>query len=273
MNRLTPQFRQTEYRMIDARDMKTPGSLRISKRSTTLRQQVLEVLRRAILDAHFKPGDRLIERELCELTGVSRTSVREALRHLESEGLVQNIPNKGPSVATVTAAEAQHIYEVREALEGLAGRLFAERATDKQVIRLQEALGKLKDAFAGGETRHIVAEATAFYDVMLEGCGNDLIRDMIRSLQARVVFLRGTSMSHPGRAPGSFGEMTLIVEAISRRDADATETACKQHVRQARDAALRMLQRQNDVESGAIRDDEQERLRPARSLLPQSPGY
>ncbi|HVJ40549.1 MAG TPA: GntR family transcriptional regulator [Dongiaceae bacterium] len=259
--------------MIDASETRTPGSLRIDKRSTTLRQQVLEVLRRAIIDSHFKPGERLVERELCEMTGVSRTSVREALRHLESEGLVQNIPNKGPSVAKVTAEEAQQIYEIREVLEGLAGRLFAERATAKQVDRLQEALAKLKDAFSIGETRHIVAEATKFYDVMLEGCGNDLIRDMIRSLQARVVFLRGTSMSHPGRAPGSFGEMTLIVEAICRRDAGATEAACKQHVRQARDAALRMLYREDGSHAGGTVFSDQEDLQRERLTLPQNRGY
>lgn len=259
--------------MIEAGETKTPGSLRISRRSTTLRQQVLEVLRRAIIDAHFKPGERLVERQLCELTGVSRTSVREALRHLESEGLVQNIPNKGPSVAKVTAEEAQQIYEIREALEGLAGRLFAERATVKQVSQLQEALTKLKAAFACGETRRIVAEATMFYDVLLEGCGNNMIRDMIRSLQARVVFLRSTSMSHPGRAPGSFGEMTVIVEAICRRDADAAESACKQHVRQARDAALRMLHRQADSHVGDGTDANTDGLLSGELMLPRKDEY
>lgn len=219
------------------------SSLKVSKSTVTLRQQVLDVLRRAILEFRFQPGERLIERELCELTGVSRTSVREALRHLESEGLVQNIPNKGPSVATVTPEDAQHIYEVREALEGLAGRLFAERATTKEINALQSALQKLEAAFATGDTREIVAEATRFYDVLLEGCGNDLIRDMIRSLHARVVFLRATSMSQPGRAPGSLNEMTKITEAICRRDPDAAEAACKEHVRLARNAALDMLRR------------------------------
>src|SRR5438552_16463065 len=97
-----------------------PGAtdMRVVRNTVTLRQQVLEVLRGAILNFQFKPGDRLIERELCEMTGVSRTSVREALRHLESEGLVQNLPNKGPMVATVTADEAREIFEVRRVLEG-----------------------------------------------------------------------------------------------------------------------------------------------------------
>jgi DNA-binding GntR family transcriptional regulator len=217
------------------------ASLRVPRSKTTLRQQVLEVLRRAILEFHFKPGDRLIERELCDLVGVSRTSVREALRHLESEGLVQNLPNKGPVVAKVTREDAQALYEVREALEGLAARLFTERATAKQVADLQAALARLTAAFGEGDIRSIVGEATGFYDVLLEGCGNATIRDLIRSLQARVVFLRGTSMSRPGRAPGSLQEMRAIVEAIARRDADAAEAASKAHVRAARDSAMAVL--------------------------------
>jgi DNA-binding GntR family transcriptional regulator len=236
-------FQEDQSLMVERAARRGLSSLRVNRNRVTLRQQVLDVLRNAILEFRFKPGDRLIERELCELTGVSRTSVREALRHLESEGLVQNIPNKGPSVARVTPEEAQQIYEVREALEGLAGRLFAERATAKQADALKAALQKLEGAFATGDRREIVAEATRFYDVFLEGCGNALIRDMIRSLQARVVFLRGTSMSQPGRAPGSLAEMTKIVAAILRRDADAAEAACQEHVRSARAAALDVLQR------------------------------
>jgi DNA-binding GntR family transcriptional regulator len=216
--------------------------LRVSRSKTTLREQVLEALRRAILEFHFKPGDRLIERELCDLVGVSRTSVREALRHLESEGLVQNLPNKGPVVAKVTRTDAQALYEVRELLEGLAARLFTERATEKEVASLQAALDQLAAAFAQGEIRAIVGEATCFYDVLLEGCGNATIRDLIRSLQARVVFLRGTSMSRPGRAPSSLAEMRAIVAAILRRDPEAAEQAARAHVRFARDAAMAVLE-------------------------------
>lgn len=227
-------------------DMEEGGalpSLRVARASVTLRQQVLDILRNAILEFRFKPGDRLIEREICELTGVSRTSVREALRHLESEGLVRNLPNKGPIVATVTTEEALQIYEVRRALEGLAGRLFAERATDQQVKALEAALGKLGEAFSGMDRREIVAETNRLYEVMLEGCGNAVIRDLIRSLNARVVFLRATSMSQPGRAPGSLVEMQRIVAAIVRRDPAAAEAACKDHVDRACAAALDVIKR------------------------------
>ena len=219
------------------------SSLRVQRVQVSLRQQVLELLRNAILEGRFKPGERLIERELCELTGVSRTSVREALRHLESEGLVSNVPNKGPTVATVTEEDAREIYEVREVLEGLAGRLFAERATARQIDALEAALERLAAAFRRNDMNLVVAETTTFYDVFLDGCGNSLISDMIRSLQARVIFLRKTSMSQPGRAPGSLGEMDRIVVAIRQRDPDAAEAACKDHVRRARAAAMDMIRR------------------------------
>lgn len=222
-------------------------SLRVARPSITLRQQVLDVLRRAILDFRFKPGDRLIERELCEMVGVSRTSVREALRHLESEGLVENLPNRGPAVARVSPETALQLYEVREALEGLAAGLFTARATQKQVDALQEALARLTQAFASQDRRMIMAETTAFYAILLDGCGNDIISNMIQSLQARIQFLRATSMSQPGRAPGSLAEMRAIVAAVCRRDPEAASLAATDHVRRARDAALDMLRRDDSV--------------------------
>ena len=219
------------------------ASLRIKRQTTTLRQQVLEALRNAILDFQFKPGDRLVERELCELTGVSRTSVREALRHLESEGLVENVANRGPTVAALTVEDARQIYEVRSALEALAGALFAERASEAQRQALVAATRKLEDAFASGDRRRIRQQTSRYYDVLLEGSGNKFVGDMIRGLQARVMFLRSTSMSHPGRAPASLAEMQRITKAIQKRDPKAAHEACRAHIDAARDAALAMLER------------------------------
>ena len=220
----------------------TQPSLLIKRQTTTLRQQVLEALRNAILDFQFKPGDRLVERELCQMTGVSRTSVREALRHLESEGLVENVANRGPTVATLTVEDARQIYEVRSALEALAGALFAERASEAQRQALVAATRKLEDAFASGDRRRIRQQTSRYYDVLLEGSGNRFVADTIRGLQARVMFLRSTSMSHPGRAPSSLAEMQRITKAIAKRDAKAARKACRAHVEAARDAALAMLE-------------------------------
>jgi GntR family transcriptional regulator, trigonelline degradation regulator len=100
---------------------------------------------------------------------------------------------------------------------------------------------KLEDAFASGDRRRIRQQTSRYYDVLLEGSGNRFVGDMIRGLQARVTFLRSTSMSHPDRAPASLAEMQRITKAIQRRDPKAAEAACRAHIEAARDAALAML--------------------------------
>src|SRR5271167_1412107 len=98
----------------------------IPKSAAPLRKQVLDELRQSIISGRLSPGERLVERELISMMGVSRTVIREALRQLESEGLVAIIPNKGPIVRTLTWEEAQDLYAIRAVLEGLAARLFVE---------------------------------------------------------------------------------------------------------------------------------------------------
>lgn len=214
----------------------------IERSKISLRQKVTDVLRQAILDGRFAPGTRLIERELCSLTGVSRTSVREALRHLEAEGLVKTIAKRGPIVAELTVLEARQVYEIREALESLAAKLFAERASDEEVAALQEGLGRLREALRNEDRRAMSKETDSMYDVLLSGCGNEIIYNFIRSLHARVGILRSTSTSHPGRAELSVAEMADIVDAIARRDPDASRIASAQHVRNACETALTVLQ-------------------------------
>ena len=91
----------------------------------TVRSMVAQKLREAIMSGTFKPGQRLVERELCEMTGVSRPSIREALRLLEADGLVTTVAHRGPVVSTISLEEAKQIYAARAVLEGFAGREFA----------------------------------------------------------------------------------------------------------------------------------------------------
>jgi DNA-binding GntR family transcriptional regulator len=218
------------------------SDLLIERSRVSLRQKVTGVLRQAITGGRFPPGSRLIERELCALTGVSRTSVREALRHLEAEGLVETINNRGPIVARLSLDEARHIYEIREALEPLAAELFAERGSDEEVAALNDGVAALKAALVA-EDRAAMARATnGIYEILLTGCGNPIVHDVIRSLHARVGLLRTKSTSYPGRAPLSVEEMAEIAAAITRRDPEAARTASARHVRNARNAALAVLQ-------------------------------
>ncbi|MEO3925183.1 GntR family transcriptional regulator [Micromonosporaceae bacterium B7E4] len=223
--------------------MTRANALRVERTPALIRAQVLENLRQAILDRRLAPGQRLIERELVTLTGVSRTSVREALRELAAEGLVTAIPNKGTVVTSVSAEEARQLYQVRSVLEALAGRLFVEHASTAQRKALVRALEKVDRLAAKGAP--ILAAKDAFYDVLFEGGGNLALRSVVGSLHARVSVLRSLSLSVPGRLEHSVKELHAIVDAVLADDADAAAAACARHVEEAGRAGLIALSEQD----------------------------
>lgn len=216
-------------------------SLRVKREAAPIRKQTANNLRAAILEGRFKPGERLNEKELCELTGVSRTSVREALRQLEAESLVTTLPNKGPVVTEVTWEEAKDIYEVREQLEGLAARLFAEKADEGDMMALSTELVRLEQALQTEDIGQYLKAKNQFYEVLLQGCGNNTVYSVLQSLLARVNFLRGTSLSTPHRRSKSLAEIKEIVDAIRRREPQQAYEACTKHVRNAAASALPVL--------------------------------
>jgi DNA-binding GntR family transcriptional regulator len=202
--------------------------LRVGRVAAPLREQVLEVVRQAILDFRYKPGQRLIEREQ---TGVSRTTIREVLRELEAEGLVTTIPQKGAIVVVPTPEEAVELYEVRSALEQLTVRNFVARASDKQVAALRRKAKDFTEVVERGEdTRAMLRAKDAFYDVLFEGAGNRQVSAILGSLQARVRMLRAASMSNPDRGQKIVAELEALVAAIESRDPDAAARACAEHL-------------------------------------------
>jgi len=221
-------------------------TLRVERKPAPIRTQVLDNLRKAILTRQLAPGQRLIERELVEMTGVSRTSVREALRELAAEGLVSTSPNKGTAVATLSSEQARQIYEVRAVLEGLAGRLFVENATDVQRRALLAQLSKINRLVSRGGG--ILEAKDRFYAILFDGAGNDALRDITVSLQARVTYLRSLSLSLDGRPEESLAELHDIGAAIEAGDADAAQAACMRHVDEARIAGLLAL---NQLQAGS----------------------
>ncbi len=214
------------------------GAMRITGVAAPIRQQVAASFRKAILSGRFGPGDRLFEKELCDLTGASRTSVREALRQLETEGLVTTIRNKGPVVTSIDPKQARSIYQVRAALEGLAAGLFAENATDDQVARLSVSVEQVRKAYKSGDLDEILDAKNAFYDVLLEGSDNDIAASMLRMMHDRINLLRRVSLGQSSRLGKSAAEIGTILKAIKARDAAAASIASIRHVENAADAAI-----------------------------------
>ena len=221
--------------------------LRVAGQPTSLRLLVQDKLRAAIAWGRFRPGQRLVERELCELTGVGRTSIREALRQLEAEGMVVTIPHRGPVVSSIDAAEAAQLYEARALLEGRAGRMFAERCSGADLDALGEALTRLEDVAKGGNKRELIEVKTRFYSVLTQGCGNEVVQRMLVLLHNRITLLRAISMSEPGRIDKSIVELRAIWRAAVARDGAETERACVHHVEQAAKVALAVLARDESI--------------------------
>lgn len=166
--------------------------LKISRNTATLREIVLEKLRGAIEQQQLQPGERLVERDLCERLGVSRTSVREALRHLESEGLVEFADARGPRVTLLGPQEAGELFELRGAVEGLVAQLFALKAQAKELRGLEKAFQSLEKAVEPAELRSAVE---GFYEVLFAGCGNRYAALQCRQLQARLGYWQTAALA------------------------------------------------------------------------------
>jgi len=214
-----------------------------SEDAAPLRRQTEEDLRKAILAGRYNAGERLKERELMETLGVSRTLLREALRQIESEGLVTLVPNRGAIVAVLEYEQAEQIYEVRSILEAQACVDFALRATHAHLRELQDTFAKLKLCGDKGDIEGTLSFSTTFYDVILNGGGNKVLSSMLKLLHNRIVLLRRTSISEPDRLPETIAELTDIFNALCARDEVAAGKASVHHVRQAARTALRALRR------------------------------
>lgn len=220
------------------------STLSISPALAPVRRQVEHRLRDAIHSGVLKPGEKLIERDLCSRLGVSRTSLREALRQLEAEGLINLVPYRGPEVAYLSLKEAQDIYQVRELLEGFAGQQFAKLANDAEREALETCFDETREAIRAKEYDRLIELKESFYRTLLNGARNDVARETLSRLNGRVRRLRTISLSASDRPLSTLAELEVVMAAIRNRNPEAARIACAHHVRQAAQAALALLREQ-----------------------------
>jgi GntR family transcriptional regulator, trigonelline degradation regulator len=213
------------------------SALSVKRTAPTLRMLALEKLRTAIIEGELAPNTRLVERQLCELLGVSRTIVREILRQLEAEGWVINPPYKGPTVASLSIEQAKQMYEMREALEGMAARLCARRATAEQIEQLEAIVDEMALAQSKRDLHRHLDTIRRFYEVMLKAAGNEILAEFLASQHHRLTRLRSMSLFQPKRAAVSVVEKRRMVAAIKRRDEKAAQLASELHIRKAAEYA------------------------------------
>ena len=210
-----------------------------------LREQVSSFLRQAILESEYKPGQRLIERELISRLQVSRATIRESLRELVSEGLVSNIPQKGAVVTSISRSEAQDLYDARIAIESLVVARFIERASDQQIEQLKEAVAKFRKGTENLQPiRELIAMKDDFYDVLIKGAESPILSNLLSSLHARVSRLRAKSMSSPGRGIIAVAEVEALVDAIADRDTKRAQRLCATHVKNAAKEGIHAVEKE-----------------------------
>ncbi len=213
--------------------------LRIDQMPQTLREIVLGRMRTAIISGRFPSGARLVERTLCDQLGVSRSVVREVIRILEAEGLVESLPNRGPVVARLDWGQARQIYDIRLLLEGVAAAGCAAVADAGVKDRLAAAFAALEAA--GGEDA-VFEATTRFYEVIFRAAGHDIAWEIVQRLNGRISRLRALTLATVDRAVPGRVRMARIVAAIMANDAGAARQAVEDHLRDAAAIAQRMLE-------------------------------
>jgi DNA-binding GntR family transcriptional regulator len=193
-------------------------------------------LRDAIVTGRLQPNERLVEAELIELLGVSRTAVRTALVRLAQEGLVVHERNRGARVRYVDETEAVEIVLARAALEALAVRQAAERATPEDVEELRTVLREMRDRLDEGDLLGASGENAVLHSKLLELSGNQTVIRLVGGLKSQLVRFQYRTILVPGRSARSFDEHSAIVDAVAAGDADAAEAAMRRHLSHVADA-------------------------------------
>lgn len=204
----------------------------------TLRTKIIAHLRRAIEAGILEPGTRLVEKDLCEQLEVSRTSLREALRELQAEGVLTYASNRGLTVATVTRREAENIYRIRQVLEPLLVEQFIENASGADIQTLKASSRKLKAAYRSGDFAAITAAKRDFYDRICIGADNAIAFDILNRLTLRTSQLRRKSVARAERQAQSVQEIESLVRAIGAGDVGAARRFAELHVANAARSAF-----------------------------------
>ncbi len=204
-----------------------------------LREMVYEELKMQILKGSIIPGTRMMEVELAEEMGVSRTPIREAIRKLEKEGLVTIEPRRGAYASMISTEDMVEILEVRQDLEGLAAYFAADRMTDEKMEELREVSNSYNEAVKSGKMEDMIKYDTRFHHIIVESCRNKILVQMIEQLQELVLRFRYIYYDNFRRAENMPDEHEAIVAAISEGNADKARAAADIHIDRLKELVMK----------------------------------
>jgi len=196
----------------------------------TLYKEIADNLRDMIIAGKLKEGDKIKEQALCSLMGTSRTPLREAIRVLSSEGLIELIPNHGAYVSKPTFVEIKEMFDVMTVLEGVCARTAAEKMNDKALSTLEKLHEKLEEKCDQRDQKGYIRYNNQYHSFVQELAGNRILNQIVNGLRQKILLYRYQSLSLPGRFEGSIQEHRELLEAFRRRDPEKAETLMKIHL-------------------------------------------
>ncbi len=197
-----------------------------------VREMVMLTMRQAILTGRLMPGDRLMEIQLAGQMGVSRTPIREAIKNLAAEGLVNMIPNRGAYVSDISEKGVMDVLEVRRTLEGLAVSRAVRRIDGEGLKKLNEARLRCKEVFGAGDIHEMVQADIDFHDVILDSTGNDRLVEIMNNLAYRIHRYRYEFIRDTSHHPAILHEHDKVYEEILDRNEDMAVAAMQSHIDQ-----------------------------------------
>jgi DNA-binding GntR family transcriptional regulator len=205
-------------------------------------QRVYEEIKNGILDETYQPGQALPEIPLAQKYGVKRTRIRQIFQKLERDALVEIIPARGAFVKPISMTEFQEIFEIREALEGIAARLAARKRRDEDVEKIIREFGKIKGARTGDNLERKVQAGGTLHEFILRSAGNKKIIGILEPLQTQVrrIWNRGIILS-PERIDKAFTEHIEILKLLQAKDEAMAERRMREHISNAFKDYIRVL--------------------------------
>ena len=210
-----------------------------------LRDVVFNTLRQAILKGELEPGERLMEIQLADRLGVSRTPIREAIRKLELEGLVLMIPRKGAEVAKISEKSLRDVLEVRRSLEELAIELACQRMTEDDIKELEEAQDAFRAAIQSADAMTIAETDEHYHDIIYNGTGNNRLVQILNNLREQMYRYRVEYLKEEQTRNLLVSEHEELVKAIREGDVQKAQDISFHHLENQRMAIIRTIRAEN----------------------------
>jgi DNA-binding GntR family transcriptional regulator len=197
----------------------------------TLHEEIANNLRDMIMSGELREGDKIKENDLCDMMGISKTPLREALRVLSAEGLIRLIPNRGSYVTTPTFEEIKEMFDVMSVLEGVCARTAAEKMNGKDFSKLEKLHNKLEESFRRRDQKKYIHQNNSYHALVQELAGNKTLNQIVNGLRQKILLYRFQSLNLPERFEQSIREHRDLLAAFRNRDPEKAEMLMTSHLK------------------------------------------